>query len=69
MKKAPESHVSIVTKAAPSQQTLRGLDWLNFLLADIQTGVGPFRAAVALTAFAILYLLMPETHNKRLEIA
>ena len=44
MKKAPESHVSIVTKAAPSQQTLRGLDWLNFLLADVQTGVGPFLA-------------------------
>jgi hypothetical protein len=23
---------------------LRGLDWLNFLLADVQTGVGPFLA-------------------------
>jgi predicted MFS family arabinose efflux permease len=31
-------------KRAPSQQTLRGLDWLNFLLADVQTGVGPFLA-------------------------
>ena len=29
---------------APSQQTLRGLDWLNFFLADVQTGVGPFLA-------------------------
>jgi predicted MFS family arabinose efflux permease len=28
----------------PSQQTLRGLDGLNFLLADVQTGVGPFLA-------------------------
>jgi MFS family permease len=28
----------------PSKQTLRGLDWLNFLLADVQTGVGPFLA-------------------------
>jgi MFS family permease len=28
----------------PSRQTLRGLDWLNFLLADVQTGVGPFLA-------------------------
>ena len=28
----------------PSQRTLRGLDWLNFLLADVQTGVGPFLA-------------------------
>src|SRR5580704_17281480 len=25
-------------------RTLRGLDWLNFFLADIQTGVGPFLA-------------------------
>ena len=28
----------------PSAQTLRGLDWLNFFLADAQTGVGPFLA-------------------------
>jgi predicted MFS family arabinose efflux permease len=28
----------------PSWQTLRGLDALNFLLADVQTGVGPFVA-------------------------
>src|SRR5580700_6688647 len=28
----------------PSARTLRGLDWLNFLLADVQTGVGPFLA-------------------------
>jgi predicted MFS family arabinose efflux permease len=28
----------------PSSQTLRGLDWLNFFLADVQTGVGPFLA-------------------------
>ena len=32
------------TKAPPSRGTLRGLDWLNFLLADVQTGVGPFLA-------------------------
>jgi predicted MFS family arabinose efflux permease len=44
MKRAPEPNASIETKAAPSQQTLRGLDWLNFLLADVQTGVGPFLA-------------------------
>jgi MFS family permease len=30
--------------SGPSAQTLRGLDWLNFLLADVQTGVGPFLA-------------------------
>ncbi len=28
----------------PTQRTLRGLDWLNFFLADVQTGVGPFLA-------------------------
>lgn len=28
----------------PSPRSLRGLDWLNFLLADVQTGVGPFLA-------------------------
>jgi MFS family permease len=28
----------------PSKRSLRGLDWLNFFLADIQTGVGPFVA-------------------------
>jgi MFS family permease len=31
-------------RAAPSQRSLRGLDWLNFFLADVQTGVGPFVA-------------------------
>ena len=28
----------------PSAGSLRGLDWLNFLLADVQSGVGPFLA-------------------------
>jgi len=28
----------------PCARTLRGLDWLNFFLADVQTGVGPFLA-------------------------
>jgi predicted MFS family arabinose efflux permease len=28
----------------PSRRTLRGLDGLNFFLADVQTGVGPFLA-------------------------
>ena len=31
-------------KKEPSAQTCRGLDWLNFFLADVQTGVGPFLA-------------------------
>jgi MFS family permease len=30
--------------AEPSRRTLLGLDWLNFFLADVQTGVGPFLA-------------------------
>src|ERR1700690_158319 len=29
---------------SPSRLTLSGLDWLNFLLADVRTGVGPFLA-------------------------
>jgi MFS family permease len=29
---------------SPSRQSLTGLDWLNFYLADVQTGVGPFLA-------------------------
>jgi MFS family permease len=28
----------------PSKSSLRALDWLNFFLADVQTGVGPFLA-------------------------
>jgi predicted MFS family arabinose efflux permease len=39
-----ESDGAIKTKTSPSPGTLRGLDWLNFLLADVQTGVGPFLA-------------------------
>ena len=36
---------TMVTKdTAPSVRNLHGLDWLNFFLADIQTGVGPFVA-------------------------
>jgi len=42
MKSAPSPLVE--SKTSPSRGTLRGLDWLNFLLADVQTGVGPFVA-------------------------
>ncbi len=35
-------------RPAPSQQSLRGLDWFIFFLADVQTGFGPF-VAVYLT--------------------
>src|ERR1039457_3414938 len=44
MKSAREPDLSTETKTSPSRGTLRGLDWLNFLLADVQTGVGPFLA-------------------------
>jgi len=40
----------------PSTRTLRGLDWLNFFLADLQTGIGPFLA---------IYFFMPETRDKQ----
>jgi predicted MFS family arabinose efflux permease len=36
--------VARADKAPSSRRTLLGLDWLNFLLADVQTGVGPFLA-------------------------
>src|SRR6202522_3960229 len=44
IKTAREPETSIETKKTPSRRTLLGLDWLNFLLADVQTGVGPFLA-------------------------
>jgi predicted MFS family arabinose efflux permease len=44
MKSTREPDAAVKTKPSPSRQTLRGLDWLNFLLADVQTGVGPFLA-------------------------
>ena len=43
-KKAPKPHGSPDDQRSPLRRTLLGLDWLNFLLADVQTGVGPFLA-------------------------
>ncbi|SPP96862.1 Arabinose efflux permease family protein (fragment) [Bradyrhizobium vignae] len=34
---------------APSRQSLRGLDWFIFFLADVQTGFGPFIAVYLTT--------------------
>jgi predicted MFS family arabinose efflux permease len=45
---------------APSARALRGLDWLNFFLADVQTGVGPFLA---------IYLAGYEWNEQRVGIA
>ena len=44
IKTAREPDTSIDTKKSPSRRTLLGLDWLNSLLTDVQTGVGPFLA-------------------------
>jgi len=40
--------VTVETAPAPSRESLRGLDWFVFFLADVQTGFGPF-VAVYLT--------------------
>src|SRR5438445_9228226 len=32
------------SRAGPDKRSLLGLDWLNFFLADVQTGVGSFLA-------------------------
>src|ERR1700683_3874784 len=44
MKTARVPDAPLTAKATPSARTLAGLDWLNFFLADVQTGVGPFLA-------------------------
>jgi MFS family permease len=36
-------------RATPSRQSLRGLDWFIFFLADVQTGFGPFIAVYLTT--------------------
>jgi predicted MFS family arabinose efflux permease len=44
MERAPEPEASIAMKASTSRRTVCGLHWLNFLLADVQSSVGPFVA-------------------------
>src|ERR1700688_3720651 len=43
-----ESMTGLAT-APPSRQSLRGLDWFIFFLADVQTGFGPFIAVYLTT--------------------
>jgi MFS family permease len=43
-----ESEAKVPPPPSPSRQSLRGLDWFIFFLADVQTGFGPF-VAVYLT--------------------
>ena len=45
---SPALSASIPPAAASG--TLAALDWLNFVLADVQTGVGPFLAIYLATA-------------------
>jgi MFS family permease len=45
---APDLDGEPPQEPAPSRQSLRGLDWFIFFLADVQTGFGPF-VAVYLT--------------------
>jgi predicted MFS family arabinose efflux permease len=45
---APEHDPGEPRRAPPSRESLRGLDWFVFFLADVQTGFGPF-VAVYLT--------------------
>ncbi len=39
----PDASKKVGSKT-PSARSLCGLDWLNFFLADVRTGVGPFLA-------------------------
>ena len=36
--------MNLASKSQPSRQTLRALDFVNFLQSDVHTGVGPFLA-------------------------
>jgi hypothetical protein len=64
-------------ESSPSKHSLPALDWLNFFLADVQSGVGPFLAiylsaagwneqtiGLALTAGSIAGIL---AHTRRVE--
>jgi hypothetical protein len=50
---------------APSRRSLRGLDVLNFTLADVQTGVGPF---LAIDTTAVMLTPVVLVIAKRLEL-
>jgi MFS family permease len=45
----PSGPVNAGDVRAPSRQSLRGLDWFIFFLADVQTGFGPFIAVYLTT--------------------
>ena len=41
----PESGNSQPAAASPAKYSLGAVEWLNFFVADVQTGLGPFLAA------------------------
>lgn len=43
MPSSPPNHSN--SSGRPDRRTLRSLEWLNFFVADVQTGLGPFVAA------------------------
>jgi MFS family permease len=45
----PSPKPEVPTPPGPSRQSLRGLDWFIFFLADVQTGFGPFIAVYLTT--------------------
>jgi MFS family permease len=45
----PEPKAGVSEPPAPSRESLRGLDWFVFFLADVQTGFGPFIAVYLTT--------------------
>lgn len=46
---SPEPKAEVFERPAPSRESLRGLDWFIFFLADVQTGFGPFIAVYLTT--------------------
>jgi predicted MFS family arabinose efflux permease len=44
MTRRSKHHSACTAEKCVTPRTLRGLDWLNFFLSDVQTGVGPFLA-------------------------
>lgn len=45
----PQPKAGVPEPPAPSRESLRGLDWFIFFLADVQTGFGPFIAVYLTT--------------------
>jgi predicted MFS family arabinose efflux permease len=46
---SPKAKAGVIDPPAPSRESLRGLDWFIFFLADVQTGFGPFIAVYLTT--------------------